>query len=78
MSPFDRVLAISQVMMLLAWEAIGVVAFDWNPLVILAVWFVALWSFNILTATAVRTFFKLTHPGFEVAEPVITEDDEVG
>lgn len=62
MNQIDRVVAFSQVLMLGAWEALGVLAFGWNPLIIAAAWLVGLWTFNILTATAVRTFFKLMTP----------------
>lgn len=62
MNPFDRVLAFSQFFMLAAWEALGVFGFGWNGWLILATWAVGLFSFNILTATAVRTFFKLIQP----------------
>ncbi len=86
MSPFDRVIAVAQVMMLVLWEALGWVAFGWSPWAILAYWFVGIWSFNVLVATAVRTFYKLTSPGAVLREATevdvpdidITEDDEVG
>ena len=66
MKPFDRVLAISQLFILAAWEAIGLLAFDWNGWIVAAVWFVGLWTFNVLTATAVRTYFKLMEPQLAV------------
>lgn len=83
MSPFDRVLAIAQLMLLGMWEALGALAFGWNPLYILGYWFVGLWSFNILVATAVRTYYKLITPtaalrqvtDVDVEAPEITEDD---
>lgn len=84
MSPFDRVIAISQLFMLAAWEALGVFGFGWNGWLIAATWFVGLWSFNILTATAVRTYFKLVQPPppanvVNISEaPSITEEDGVG
>ena len=80
MNPIDRVIAFSQVLLLGAWEVLGVFAFGWSPLVILAVWFAGLWTFNVLTAIAVRTFFKLTAPKPPVANNVIsiTEEDGVG
>lgn len=82
MNPFDRIIAFSQLFMLAAWEALGVFGFGWNGWHIAAVWFVGLFSFNILTATAVRTFFKLIQPPspeniVNVSEAVITEEDGV-
>ena len=79
MNPIDRVIAFSQVLILGAWEALGVFAFGWSPLVILALWFVGIWTFNVLTATAVRTYFKLTAPQPPAADNVvsITEEDGV-
>jgi len=81
MKPFDRVIAISQLFMLAAWEALGLLAFDWNGWIVAAVWFVSLWSFNILTATAVRTYFKLIEPQvsgvnnhFSSSEDITLED----
>lgn len=84
-NPIDRVLAFSQLLMLIGWEAVGILAFGWSPLTIAAVWFVGLWSFNILTATAVRTYYKLTTPTEAGVDNVInlseaaapTEDDGV-
>lgn len=73
MSPFDRVLAIAQLMLLAMWEALGVFVFGWNGLVIALVWFVGLWSYNILVAAGVRTYFKLTQPGLTVKQPDDTE-----
>lgn len=84
MNPIDRVIVISQLLILGAWEALGVLAFGWSPLVIAAVWFVGLWTYNVLTATAVRTYFKLTTvpPALDnvvnIDEARITEDDHVG
>lgn len=76
MNPIDRVIAVSQVFMLGAWEALGVIAFGWNPLTILAVWFVGLWSFNILAASAIRTYFKMMTPQIKIKNDTnITEDD---
>lgn len=85
MNPIDRVIAFSQLLILGAWEAVGILAFGWSPIAIAAVWFVGLWTFNVLTATAVRTYFKLTTPRAVVNNVVdirdaasITEDDGVG
>jgi hypothetical protein len=76
MNPIDRVIAISQIFMLAAWEALGIIAFSWDPLVIAGCWFVGLWTFNILTATAVRTYGKLMTPRVEDNPPFdITEED---
>lgn len=81
MNPIDRVIVISQIFILAVWEFVGIVAFGWPALTIAACWFVGLWTFNILTATAVRTFFKLTAPPPDkeaittVDMPEITEDD---
>lgn len=77
MNPIDRVIALSQLLILGAWEAIGIIAFGWNWLIILALWFVGIWTFNVLTATAVRTFFKLT-AGLGPDVVSITEEDGVG
>jgi hypothetical protein len=84
MNPLDRVIAISQVFALAAWEALGVFGFGWNGWAIAAVWFVSLWTFNILVATGTRTFFKLMEPPVDSvtrtglqAVPDITEDDGV-
>jgi hypothetical protein len=83
MNSFDRAVAISQLFMLAAWEALGVLGFGWNGWRIAATWFVGIWSFNILMATAVRTYFKLIQPpeSDNVVNindaPSITEDDGV-
>lgn len=83
MNPIDRVIAFSQLLILAAWEAVGVLAFGWSPVAIAAVWFVGLWTFNVLTATAVRTYFKLTSPRavvnnvVSITDATITEDDGV-
>lgn len=86
MSQFDRVLAISQLLLLVAWEALGWIAFGWNPLYILGYWFVGLWSFNVLVASGMRTYFKLITPrqalrsatNVDIETPDITEEDFVG
>lgn len=80
MKPFDRVIAIGQLFMLLLWEATALY-FDWSALAVLIVWFVGIWTFNILVATGVRTFFKLITPQTTVQhvgsapEIEITEED---
>lgn len=74
MKPFDRVLAFSQLFILGLWEAVGIVSFDWNPFVIAAVWFVGLWTFNVLTATAVRTYYKLMEPQLVITDAPQEED----
>lgn len=71
MNSFDRAVGIAQLGMLGVWEALGILAFDWNGWVILACWFVGIWSFNILIATAVRTYGKLVAPP-EI--PVVDEE----
>ena len=81
MNPIDRIIALSQLFMLGAWEALGTFAFGWNGWYVLAVWVVGLWSFNILTATAVRTFFKLTAPPPDDesgAMPIIDAEEDFG
>jgi TM2 domain-containing membrane protein YozV len=82
MSPFDKVLAIAQLMLLVTWEALGVLAFGWNGWYILAFWFVGLWSFNTLVATAVRTYFKLTSPRTTVVNNAanidLDPDEDIG
>jgi hypothetical protein len=64
--PFDRVLAVSQLFILAAWEILTHFAFGWNVWIVAAVWFVGLWTFNVLTATAVRTYYKLIEPGVQI------------
>lgn len=58
----DRVIAFTQVILLGLWEALGILAFGWNPCVIAAVWFVSLWTFNICIASGISTYIKLTTP----------------
>ncbi len=70
----DRVLGFAQVALLVAWELVGLY-FDWSALGILILWFVGLWSFNVLTATAARTYFKLTRPQIKQTTPGISEAD---
>lgn len=67
MNPFDRILAVSQVFILALWEALGLLIFGWNGLVVLALWFVGIWTFNIFVATAVRTYYKLMEPQIKVS-----------
>jgi hypothetical protein len=76
MNPIDRVIALSQIFMLAAWEAIGILAFGWPALTTAAIWFVGLWSFNILTATAIRTYYKMTTPTAKVVNNISVEDPE--
>lgn len=71
MKPLDRVIAFSQVFLLGIWEALGVIAFGWNPFVIGAVWFVGLWTFNVLVASGVSTYLKIITPPASVANNVV-------
>lgn len=59
MNPLDRVLAVSQLFILACWEAIGLIAYDWNPWIVAAVWFVGLWTFNVLVASGISVYAKL-------------------
>lgn len=74
MSPFDRVLAIAQCWILIGWELVGLY-FGWDAIAILIVWFAALWTFNIVVATGVRTYYKLTKPELQITQPEITPED---
>lgn len=82
MKQFDRVIAISQFFILVAWEALGILAFNWSGFYIAAVWFLSLWTFNVLVATATSTYMKLTTPAAKVVNlhavadaPTITPED---
>lgn len=68
MNPFDRVLAVSQLFILAAWEVIGRLLFGWNGWIVLVLWFVGLWTLNILTASVVRTYFKMMEPQLKVKD----------
>lgn len=81
MSPFDKVLATAQIMLLAAWEALGVLAFGWNGWYIAAYWFVGLWSFNVLVASGVRMFFRLMQPRTAISgadEPEFDPEEDFG
>lgn len=71
---FDRVVSLAQVFMLLAWEALGILAFGWPPVTIAACWFVGIWSYNILVATGLRTFFKIVRPPAQEDIHISSED----
>lgn len=80
-NPLDRVIAFSQLLLLGVWEALGVIAFDWNPFVIAAVWFVGLWTFNVLAASGINVYIKVTTPTAVIvgadADPVVIDDEDV-
>lgn len=84
MNPIDRVIAISQFLILGLWAGLGYLFFDWQPLEVAIFGFVGLWTFNILTATGVRTFFKLMTPkpvrsGAEVnVDPIEITPEDIG
>lgn len=82
---FEVTVAFLQLFLLGLWEALGAIYFGWSPFAIFLCWLVGLWTFNILTASALKTFVNLTHvpepPSDNVVAlhsvPDITEEDGV-
>lgn len=84
MNLLDRVVALSQLFVVGAWALLGSLAFGWPPLIVVITGLLGIGSFNVLTATAVRTFFKLIEPSAAPDNvvnindaPSITEEDGV-
>lgn len=77
---FSITVAFLQLLLLVLWEGLGAFYFGWSPWTVFLVWLVGIWSLNILTATVLHTYLKLTLPPVEVPidVPDITEDDGVG
>lgn len=77
---FNRTVAYGQIWLLLLWEAVGALYFDWAILGIFLVWFLAIFTLNLGVAIVIRTFIKLTQaptPDEQTITPAITEDDGV-
>lgn len=76
---FDIAVAFMQLFLLVLWEALGALYFGWSPVTIFFSWLVGIFTLNVGVATVLRTFLKLTTPGYEVVNNVnITEEDQVG
>lgn len=69
-------LLLSQIAILICWEAIGTFIFGWDSLTILAVGFVGLWTWNVLVASAIYVYGNLTQPQATVNNIVVEPGEE--